>query len=269
MESLNSHNDKNQDEGASMGLFDHLDELRSRLVKSFLSILVIFVIAFSFSKYILNFLKIPLMKVLGPDSSGLHFTGPMDFFIADIKVSFISGIIFGAPIWIYQFWKFIEPALYSDEKKYVAPFIWATVLLFFGGIAFCYYVMLPTALEFLINMGIEGGGTAIITVKDYLSLVMILLIGFGLVFETPVILVLLAFLGLVNAETLSKNRKFVLVGILVVGAILTPPDPFSQMAMAIPTYLMFEISIIIIRLVKSSDRPKSSFSFWKKNKKDR
>lgn len=256
MEKISSGSDEKSND-RQMGLYDHLDELRSRIVKSLLAILVVFVGAFSFSKYILDYLKVPLMAVLGESANGLHFTGPMDFFVAEIKVSFITAIVLGAPFWIYQFWKFVEPALYPDEKKYVMPFIVATVSLFFGGVLFCYYVMLPTALDFLISIGIESGGTAIITVKDYLSLVMILLIGFGLVFQTPVILVLSAFLGLVDAETLSKNRKFVLIGILIAGAILTPPDPFSQLAMSVPTYLMFEMSIIIIRFVSSPKRKKN------------
>lgn len=238
-----------------MGLFEHLDELRSRLVRSLIAILILFAIAFSFSKEILGFLTAPLAAVLDISGTGLHFTGPMDFFIADIKVGLICAIVFGAPVWAFQFWKFVEPALYKDEKKYVIPFMLATMLLFFGGVTFCYYVMLPMALEFLIGMGLDSGGTAIITVKDYLSLVMILMIGFGLVFETPVVLMLLAFLGLVDADMLAENRKFVVVGILVLGALLTPPDPFSQMAMAIPTYLMYELSIIIIRAVISPDRP--------------
>lgn len=240
-----------------MGLFDHLDELRRRLIRSLLAIIVLFAVAFAFSKDILGFLTVPLTSVLDITGTGLHFTGPMDFFIADIKVGLICAIVFGAPIWAYQAWRFIEPALYSEERRYVLPFMVATVGLFFGGVAFCYYVMLPMALEFLIGMGLDAGGTAIITVKDYLSLVMILMIGFGLVFETPVILMLLAFLGLVDADMLAANRKFVVVGILILGALVTPPDPFSQLAMAIPTYLMYELSIIIIRAVISPDRKRA------------
>lgn len=249
------HDQPGDSDDTPMGLFDHLDELRSRLVRSLIAIVLLFCIALAFAKDILAFLTVPLARVLDITGTGLHFTGPMDFFIADIKVGLIFAIVFGAPVWAFQFWRFVQPALYKDEKKYVVPFILATVALFYSGVVFCYYVMLPTALEFLIGMGLDSGGTAIITVKDYLSLVMILMIGFGLVFETPVVLMLLAFLGLVDADMLSENRKFVIVGILVVGALLTPPDPFSQLAMAIPTYLMYEVSILIIRAVISPDRP--------------
>lgn len=247
-------------EDTPMGLFEHLDELRGRLVRSLVAILILFVIAFTFAKEILGFLTVPLAAVLDISGTGLHFTGPMDFFIADIKVGLICAIVFGAPVWAYQAWRFIEPALYKDERKYVMPFMIATVGLFFAGVLFCYYVMLPMALDFLIGMGLDAGGTAIITVKDYLSLVMILMIGFGLVFETPVVLMLLAFLGLVDADMLAANRKFVVVAILVVGALVTPPDPFSQLAMAVPTYLMYELSIVIIRAVISPDRPRRKAS---------
>lgn len=232
-----------------MGLMDHLDELRARLFKAILAIVVVFVIAFSFADYILNFIKQPLASALPENSNVLHFTGPMDVLIANIKLGFLTGVIVSCPVWLYQFWKFLEPALYDREKKYILPFVFASVMLFFSGVSFCYFIILPMALEFLIGIGLDVG-TPIITVTDYISLLMILVFGFGIVFETPVIIVLLAMLDLITAEQLAENRKFVLVGILVLGALLTPPDPISQIAMAAPTYLMYEISIVVIRIIK-------------------
>lgn len=238
-----------------MGLMDHLGELRSRIVKSLLAIVALFLVSFTFADYLLNFLKVPLVNALPDGHNALHFTGPMDVLVANIKVSILVSIVGACPIWLYQFWRFLEPALYEHEKKYVLPFAFSSVVLFFSGVAFCFFLILPMALEFLIGYGLQVG-TAIITVKDYISLVMILIFGFGLVFETPVILILLALLDLVSAESLAENRKYVLVGILLIGALLTPPDPISQIAMGIPTYVMFEASIIFIRILKREDRKK-------------
>lgn len=232
-----------------MGLLEHLDELRTRVTRAAVSILVLFFVALAFASDIMQLLKEPLVQSLPADANALHFTGPMDVFIANIKISLLCAVIAGCPIWLYQFWKFMEPALYPKERKYVLPFAFASVALFFAGVSFCYFIILPLALEFLIGMGMEVG-TPIITVSEYISLLLLLIFGFGLVFETPVVLVLLAMLDLVSADTLAKNRRFVLVGVLVLGALLTPPDPISQIAMGLPTYLMFEIAILIIRLVK-------------------
>ena len=233
----------------AMTLMEHLDELRGRLTKALGGILLLFFISISFAGPIMEILKGPLISALPEGHNDLHFTGPMDVFIANIKVSFLISVVIGCPIWIYQFWRFFEPALYPRERKYVFPFILVSILLFFAGVSFCFFGILPLALEFLIGIGLEVG-TPIITVGDYISLLLLLIFGFGLVFQTPVILVLLAMLDLISAKTLSANRKYVLVAILILGAILTPPDPLSQLAMGIPTYLMFEVAILIIKLVK-------------------
>ena len=232
-----------------MGLMDHLGELRSRIFKSLVFVVIVFGVAFGFSTYMFEFIKAPLVAALPEGANALHFTGPMDVLIAQIKISFLTAIIASCPVWLYQFWKFLEPALYENERKYAIPFLVSSVSLFFSGVSFCFFIIMPLALEFLINMGMEVG-TPIITVGDYISMLMLLILGFGLVFETPVILVLLALLDLIDAEMLAQNRKFVLVGVLILGALLTPPDPLSQVAMGVPTYLMFEMSIIIIRMIK-------------------
>ena len=232
-----------------MSLWGHLDELRTRLVRAGFTILVCFVVALAFSAKIVNFLKQPLEEVLPKGVSALHFTGPMDVFMVNIKVAFLVSVVFGAPAWLYQFWKFIEPALYPKERKYVMPFIFATIACFMAGVAFCYFFMLPMALHYLIGIGLEVG-TPIITITDYISLITVMILGFGFVFETPVILVLLAMLNIVSAEALAAQRRLTFVGILIVAAVITPPDPISMLGMAIPCYLMFELAIIIIRLIK-------------------
>lgn len=237
-----------------MPLGEHLRELRSRIVKSLWALVVIFLFAFAFSKDILIYLQQPLLQALPPEHNTLHFTGPMDVFFANIKVAFLAAIVVGAPVWIYQLWRFVEPALYPHERKYIVPFMIATLVLFAAGVSFCFFVMLPTALAYLINMGLEVG-TPIITVPDYLSLVLLLLFAFGVMFETPVILVLLAMLNVIDVDMLRKNRRITFLIIVIVAAILTPtPDPVSQLALAGPTYLMYEIAILIIRFMKRGEK---------------
>ena len=244
-----------------MGLMDHLDELRGRIFRSLIAVIILFAIAFTFASTIFEFIKAPLVDALPEGSNALHFTGPMDVFVAKIKISFLLAVIGSCPVWLFQFWKFLEPALYDHEKKYAMPFLFSSVSLFFSGVSFCFFIIMPLAMDFFINMGMEVG-TAIITIDQYVSMLMLLVFGFGLVFETPVILVLLALLDIVNAKMLAENRKFVLVGVLILGALLTPPDPISQVAMGLPTYLMYEMSILIIRVIKGNrkDEPSTDLS---------
>lgn len=246
----------NQNE-AIMGLWNHLDELRTRLIRSVLTLLVLFVFALAFSKPILNFMKAPLEKILPANTAALHFTGPMDVFMVNIQISMLAALIFGAPAWLYHFWKFLEPALSESERKYVLPFITATIVCFFSGVAFSYFFMLPLALSYLVGLGMEVAAP-IITITDYVSLTTVLLLSFGLVFETPVLLVLLAVLGIVSAEMLAAQRRVTFVLILVVAAIITPPDPISMLGMAIPCYLMYELSILVIKWIKPGDLPSIS-----------
>lgn len=233
-----------------MALGEHLDELRVRFVKCLWAIAIIFFAAFAFANDILLYLQKPLLEALPKQQTALHFTGPMDVFIANIQVAFLAAIVGSSPIWIYQFWKFIEPALYQHEKKYIFPFVFWSIVLFFSGVAFCFYIMLPYALQYLIGLGLEIG-TPIITIGDYLSLLFIMLFAFGVMFETPLVLILLAVLEVIHSSLLTKNRKVIIMIILIVAAVITPsPDAFSQFSLAIPTYLMFEISVIIIKIIE-------------------
>lgn len=243
--------------GKVMSIWDHLSELRGRLMKSFIAIVIFFAISFTFAEKIIQFLRKPLEQALPPGVNALHFTGPMDVFMVDLKVGFLVSVVVSGPVWLYQFWKFFEPALYPRERKYILPFVLASSLLFFLGIFFCYFVVLPLALHFLIKVGMEVG-TPIITIKDYVSLLTLMILGFGAVFETPVLLVLLAMLDILSLEVLQKSRRFVIVGVLVASAILTPPDPISQVALAVPLYLMYELSILIIRVIKRKQTPKAA-----------
>jgi len=240
-------NEKTTEFLGQMPLMSHLTELRRRLIKSFLAILVSFVVAFFFSEEIINFLKIPLLAQLPEGSKNLYFTGLIDVFMVSIKASFLVAFLAASPVCFYQFWCFLAPALYEKEKKYVKPFICASIILFFSGILFCYYYIIPITLEFFLKMGLEVG-VPMITINDYFSLLLVMILAFGVIFELPVILLLLGFLNIVDYVMLAKYRKIVIILSLVVGAIMTPPDPVSQVALAIPLYLMYEISILLLRI---------------------
>jgi sec-independent protein translocase protein TatC len=232
-----------------MGLLEHVDELRSRIFKSVLAILILFIGAFYFSEQILNYLKEPLVAVLPKGSNALHFTGPMDVFMAQCKLALFVAMLLGCPIWLYQLWRFVEPALYAHEKKYALPFLVSAVLLFVGGVCFCYFLMVPWSLNYLIGLG-QSVATPIITVSDYMSLLTLLMLGFGIIFETPIILIVLAMVGVISAESLKKNRRIVLVAFFIVAAVITPtPDPVGQLIMAFPMWVLYELSIFIIQII--------------------
>ncbi|HYX39537.1 MAG: twin-arginine translocase subunit TatC [Pseudobdellovibrionaceae bacterium] len=232
-----------------MGLLEHVDELRSRIFKSVLAILILFMVAFYFSEHILNYLKTPLIAVLPKGANVLHFTGPMDVFMAQCKLALFVSMVVGCPIWLYQLWRFVEPALYEHEKKYAAPFLISAVLLFVSGVCFCYFVMVPWSLGYLIGLG-QTVATPIITVSDYMSLLTLLMLGFGIIFETPIILIVLSMVGVVSAQSLKANRRIVMVAIVIVAAVITPtPDPVGQLIMAIPMWLLYELSIFIIQII--------------------
>lgn len=241
------------DDGKVMSLLGHLAELRYRLVISVFAIFIAFCVTFFFASQIILFLRQPLMAALPQGNGGLHFTGPLDVFMSQIKVSFLCAVIFACPIWLNQFWRFIEPAMYQHERRMILPFTVMSVVLFCFGIFFSYYLVLPMALDFLIKLGLEVG-SPIIAINDYISILTVTIFGFGIVFETPLVLVLLGTLGVLTAEMLRKARRYVIVGSLVLAALIVPPDPLSQVGMAIPLYLMYEISILIIALIEKKKK---------------
>lgn len=236
------------DGGKVMSLTDHLSELRTRVIKSGVAIFGMFILCLIFSAEILIFLRAPLDTVLDHVQNTLHFTGPLDVFLVNIKVAILAGIVSSSPVWLWQFWRFFEPALYPKERKMILPFALTSMALFISGICFCYYIILPLALEFLIELGRQVS-TPMITITDYISVLSLMIFGFGIVFEAPLILVMLGLVGLVDPHSLASSRRYVVVAILFVAAIMTPPDPLSQLGMAIPIYIMFEISILILRLL--------------------
>ena len=235
--------------GKVMSLWDHLAELRSRLMRSLWGVMAVFALCFTFANQLIAILKVPLIGALPAGVDALHFTGPLDVFMVQLKVAGLVGIVASCPIWLYQFWKFFEPALYPRERQYILPFIVISTVLFFSGAAFCYFIILPYTLQYLIGIGMQVG-TPMITIKDYVSLLLLMLGSFGAVFEVPVLIVLLAMLNVISLETLTTIRRYVVVASLIISALLVPPDPISQVAMAVPLYGMYEIAIIVVRLIK-------------------
>jgi sec-independent protein translocase protein TatC len=239
-----------------MPLLDHLVELRSRLIYCVAGFLVCFFIAFFFKEEIFTFLVRPLARVLeGRTGARMIFTAPQEAFFTYIKQSFFVAAFIAFPIIASQIWMFVAPGLYKHEKRAFLPFLVATPILFFVGGAMVYYVIFPVAWDFFLGFQTPGGqGNLPIQIEpkisEYLSISMQLIFAFGLGFELPVLLILLARVGLATADGLAKRRRYAIVCAFIAAAILTPPDVISQIGLAVPIILLYEISIIGARMVE-------------------
>lgn len=224
----------------------HLQELRKRLMYSLGFIAVAFGICWNFSTELFDIIRKPIAPFLDTASGGLVFTGVMDKFMAHLKVSFMAAIILSCPFWLYHAWKFIAPGLYSHEKKYGASFILAGSFLFISGVLFVYYFVYPTTFDFLMNFG----GTTdkpLITIADYVSFFILTTLMFGLVFELPLVIVMLGILGIVDAKFLREKRRYAVVLLAVLAAIATPtPDMLSMAIMLMPLVGLYEVSIFFV-----------------------
>ena len=235
-----------------MPITSHLDELRKRLVRSLIAIGIGMGICYNFKEKLLEIITAPLAGVL-PKNSYMIYTGLTEAFFNYLKISFVAGLILASPIVLYQVWKFISPGLYQSEKKYVAPFVIVASVLFAAGVCFCYFLVLPPAFKFFTEFSTDFL-KPMLTLKEYLSLSLKLLIVFGLMFEIPVVLFFLAKMGVITPVQLAKKRKYAVLIFFIAAAILTPtPDAFTQIMMAIPMIVLYEVGIIVIRL---SIRPK-------------
>ena len=241
----------------SMPLLDHLIELRSRLLTSAIAILVLFFICYYFAPDLYNFLVAPLADVLEKmgGQRRLIFTALHEAFFTYIKVAFFAALFLSFPFIAIQIWMFIAPGLYKNEKKAFAPFLIATPILFFMGGALVYYFIFPLAWSFFLSFESVGGAGALpiqleAKVDQYLSLVMRLIFAFGLCFELPVVMTLLGRVGMVTSKGMKEKRKYAIVLAFVAAAILTPPDVISQIGLALPTMLLYEISIISVKIVE-------------------
>jgi sec-independent protein translocase protein TatC len=234
-------------------LTTHLQELRKRLVLSFIAVGAGFALCYAFSESIFDILSAPLLKMM-PTGGSLIFTSVAEAFFTYMKVAFIAGLILASPFVLYQVWAFVAPGLYRHEKKYVIPFVLAGSFFFAIGILFAYYVALPVGFKFLL-----GFATDFIkpmpSMKEYLSFSMKFLLAFGLIFEFPVVLVLLARIGVIDAKTLARQRKYAILLIFIFAAILTPPDIISQVILALPMIGLYELSILLSRIFGKKSPP--------------
>jgi len=224
----------------------HLEELRSRLLKCLIAVGIGFVGSYFFKEEFFQILSRPLLKAMG-DKGTMIFTGVPEPFFVYLKVALVAGIFFTAPIIIYEIWAFIAPGLYIQEKKYVVPFVFFSSLLFLVGALFAYFVVCPFGFRFLLGFAAHNI-QPMLAIKEYFSFSTKLLLAFGFVFQLPLFIVFLSKAGIVTPETLSRQRKYVILLIFAVAAFLTPPDVATQFMMAGPLLALFEIGIIMARI---------------------
>jgi len=235
----------------------HFVELRTRLLHSLIFIFLVFIISYFFAEEIYNFLVDPYAKAVKDETTSrrLIFTALHETFITYIKVAFFSAIFLGSPVLLIQIYKFIAPGLYKNEKKAILPYLISTPVLFLLGGFLVYYLVMPLAIKFFLSFETLGSNTTLpiqleAKVNEYLSLIMRLIFAFGISFQLPILLNLLARIGIVNSEYLKSRRRYVIVIIFAFAAILTPPDPITQVGLAIPLLLLYELSILTVKFIE-------------------
>jgi len=224
----------------------HLEELRKRIVICFIAIGAGFIVSYGFKEKIFHYLTIPLISAMQADDK-LIFTGLPEAFFTYLKVSLLSGLMLSAPVLLYQFWVFVAPGLYDKERKLLIPIVLLSSFFFIGGALFGYFIVFPFGFKFFLGFATETI-KALPSMREYLSFSSKMLLAFGLVFELPLVITFFARLGIVTVEFLKKNRKYALLLFFVFAAILTPPDVVTQIMMAFPLMVLYEISILGARV---------------------
>ena len=247
------------------GFISHLTELRNRLIHSLIFLFVFFIICYFFAEYIYGFLVDPYAEAAkeGNIERRLIFTALQETFLTYLKVAFFASFFVTSPFILIQIWKFIAPGLYDHEKSAIMPYLVLTPILFFLGGALVYYLIMPLAIKFFLSFESAGVSTNLpiqveAKVNEYLSLVMKLIFAFGLSFQLPVVLSLLARIGVVNSTFLKERRKYVVVMIFAAAAILTPPDPVTQIGLAIPLLILYELSIFSVNIIEKKTEQKNA-----------
>jgi len=243
-------------ESSKAPLIEHLIELRSRLIKSLIAFFVMFFLSFFFAKQIYNLLLFPYEFAAGPNAEvKLIYTAPQEFLFTQIKLGLFGAAFLSFPVLASQVYMFVAPGLYKNERAAFLPYLVATPFCFLLGASFVYFVAMPLAMQFFLSMQQAGGeGQATISllprVSEYLSLIMTLIFAFGITFQMPVVLTILARVGMTNSKWLKEKRRYAIVAVFVLAAVLTPPDVISQLALAIPTLLLYEISIWLVKMTE-------------------
>jgi sec-independent protein translocase protein TatC len=241
---------------ATMGFVGHLSELRRRLAYAVAAILASMLLAFGYAEVLFEILKAPLDSI--PDQKMIAL-GPLEVFITYLKLALVAGIFISAPVLLYQFWAFLSPGLYEHEKKWVLPFVFLGTVFFVSGGLFAFYVVMPLGFQYLTAM-VPDAVVPQYSVEIYFNLVIRLLLAFGIVFETPLVMWVLAAVGLVSPERFASFRKIWIVIAVVLGAVLTPPDPFTQMMMALPLIGFFELGIFGAKFLYKDKNAKESLA---------
>jgi sec-independent protein translocase protein TatC len=234
-------------------LISHLLELRDRLLRAFLAVILAFVPTAFFANEIFTFVAQPLIDQL-PKGASLIATSVISPFMTPFKLAFFVALFAAMPVVLYQVWAFVAPGLYRHEKRFALPLLVSSIILFYVGIAFAYFAVFPVMFQFFASTT-PAGVTMMTDITSYMDFVLTMFLCFGLAFEVPVVVVLLVLTGLVKVEKLAEIRGYVLIGIFVVAAVLTPPDAISQTIMAVPMYLLYEGGLAMARLMNQMRQP--------------